>query len=208
MLLDSKIVNKYRCGSTKTTHMLTGVVAKQIISNLKEELLLTSWYELTTDESSDNDDKFLPVLLRHVDKDSGLIATSLLAISNINSGSTAEQMHNVCNEVSEAFSLDWDNCVTFSADNTKSMVGQHNTLLQKIRSAQGDQKIFDVGCPCHLTRFYAGKGAKEVSVSVEDFVIDIYYHFRRSTKRKNQLRHFMNFNNNEVRKIISHVSTR
>ena len=39
-----------------------------------------------------------------------------------------------------------------------------------------------------------GKGAKELAVNIEDFVIDIYYHFRRSGKRKAQ--------------SIKHVSTR
>ena len=77
MFPDSKIVNKYRCGCTKTTHML-GAVAKQITSDLKKELLLTRWYRLATDGTIDEDDKFLPILVRYTDKDSGLIATSLL----------------------------------------------------------------------------------------------------------------------------------
>ena len=134
MFPDSKIVNKYRCGRTKTTHMLAGAVSKQNTSDLKEKLLLTSWYGLSTDRSSDEDDKLLPISVRHVDKDSGLIATSLLDIPNINSGSTAQQMYDVCNEVKEAFSLDWDNCVTCSSVNKNSVIGQCNCLLQKIRS--------------------------------------------------------------------------
>ena len=68
MLPDSKIVNKYRCGRTKTTHMLARAVSKQIISDLKQELLLTPWYGLATDGNSDEDDKLLPVSVRHVDK--------------------------------------------------------------------------------------------------------------------------------------------
>ena len=36
-------------------------------------LLLIHWYRLITDGSSDEDDKFLPALIRHVDKDSGLM---------------------------------------------------------------------------------------------------------------------------------------
>ena len=52
---------------------------------------------------------FLPVLARHVDKCSGLIAKSLLEMPNINSRSTAQKMYDVCNEIREAFSLDWDN---------------------------------------------------------------------------------------------------
>ena len=116
----------------------------------------------------------MPVFVRHVDKDSGLVVT-LINMSNISSCSTAQQMYDMCNEVREAFSLDWDNCVTYSSDNTNSMVAYSNSLLQKIPSSQGDQKIFDVGgCPCNLAHLCAGKGAKELSVNVEDFVIDRY----------------------------------
>ena len=68
-------------------------------------------------------------------------------MSNISSGSAAQKMHGVCNEVKETFSLDWDNYVTYSSDNTNSMIGQRNNLLQKIPSPQNDQKIFVVGCP-------------------------------------------------------------
>ena len=207
MFPDSKIVNKYRCGRTKTTHMLTGAVAKDITGDLNEELLLARWYELATDGISDTDDKFLPVLVRYIDKDSGMIATSLLDKPDNNNGSTAQQMY-VCNEVREAFSLDWDNCVTCSSDNTNSMIGQRNSLIQKIRSEQGDHKIFDVICPSHLAHFCAGKGTKELSVNVEDFVIVTYHNFRRNVKLKKQLRESMNFKNNEVRKGFNHVSTR
>ena len=45
------------------------------------------------------------------------------------------------------FSLDWDNCVTYSSDNTNAMIGQRNSLLQKMWGVEGDQKIFAVGCP-------------------------------------------------------------
>ena len=85
--------------------MLTGAVAKQITGDLKEVLLLTHWYGLATDGTSNEHDKFLPVLVRHVDKDSGLIATLLLDMPNINDGS-AQQMCDVCNKVRDSFSLD------------------------------------------------------------------------------------------------------
>ena len=53
-----------------------------------------------------------------------------------------------------------------------------------MQSPIGYQKIFDVGCPCDLAHLWAGKGAKERSVNVECFVIDIRYQFCRSAKRK------------------------
>ena len=60
MFPDFEIMNKYRYGRTKTTHMLAGAVSKQITRDLKEELLLTPWNGLPTDESRDEDDKLLP----------------------------------------------------------------------------------------------------------------------------------------------------
>ena len=81
---------------------------------------MTHWFRLATDGSSDKDYKFLPVLVRQVGKVSGLIATSLLDMPNINSGSTAQQMHVVCYEVREEFSLDWNNCVNQKKQNTHS----------------------------------------------------------------------------------------
>ena len=44
----------------------------------------------------------------------------------------------------------------------------------------------------------AVKGAKELSVNVENFVFDIYHNFRRSGKLKKQLSDFMNFSNNAI----------
>ena len=73
MLPDFKIViNKHRM----TTHMLTGAVVKQITSDLNKELLLTRQKKLATDGYSDEDYKFFPILVRHVDKDSQLIIVS------------------------------------------------------------------------------------------------------------------------------------
>ena len=46
-------MNKYQCGRTKTTHTLTGAVAKRITSDMKEKLLLHRWYGLATEGSSD-----------------------------------------------------------------------------------------------------------------------------------------------------------
>ena len=163
---------------------------------------------MATDGSSDEDDKFLPILIRHIEKDSGCIKTSLLNKSDINSCSTAEQMSETSDTVIKSFSLDRNNYVLYSSDNTNSMIGKRKSLLKRITNVQGNQKTFDVGCPCHLAHLCAGKGAKELSVNVEDFVIDLYDHFRRSAKRKTQLREYMEFNNNAVKKIIKHVSTR
>ena len=42
-------------------------------------------------------------------------------------------------------------------------------------------------------------------MQVDDFVIDLFYHFRRSMKKKATLGDYMEFTNNEVKKNIKHV---
>ena len=63
MFSDSKIAKKYSCRQTKTTHILSGAVAKESISDLKSTSDLYKWFGLATDGSSDENDKFLPIIL-------------------------------------------------------------------------------------------------------------------------------------------------
>ena len=87
-------------------------------------------------------------------------------------------------------SLSWETFCTYSLDNTISMSGKNKSLLKLIKDAHSEfpQKIFDVGCLCHLAHLCAQKGAKTLSMQVDDFVIDLFYHFKRSMKRKATLR--------------------
>ena len=41
-------------------------------------------------------------------------------------------MCDVCNEVRESFSLDWDNYLMCSSHNANSVIGQRNSLLAKM----------------------------------------------------------------------------
>ena len=83
MFPDSKIMNKYRWGRTKTTtYMLTGAVAKQWLATWKG-VIVDSLLLISNRQKEYEDDKSLSVLVRHVDKNSGLIATSLLEMPNI-----------------------------------------------------------------------------------------------------------------------------
>ena len=91
MFPDSQIASMYKCGRTKTSHILTGAVTKNVMKDIKEETIAAHWFGLVTDGSSDEDDKFLPKLIRHIEKDSGCIETILLDKPDINSCSTAEK---------------------------------------------------------------------------------------------------------------------
>ena len=156
--------SKIKCKRAKTTHVLTGAVAKDNIEELSKYLQPT-WYVIATDGSSDRADKYLPVLIRYEGPD-GLIQTSLLDMLDVNAGSHAQTMFNSINNAIKSAKFSWDYCVSYSSSNTNSMVGEKNNLLTKIKNAQQcGQSITDVEYPCLLAHLYAEKGAKELSLS-------------------------------------------
>ena len=91
----------------------------------------------------------------------------------IDSDSTAQKIYDVCNEVREAFSLDWDNSMTYSSDNTNSMIRQLTAYLRKYEVRKVTKRFSTLVAPCHSAHLCTGKGAKALSVNFEDFVIDI-----------------------------------
>lgn len=105
MFPDSKIANKYKNGRIKTSNMLIESISKQTANDLKE-IMSMAWHGIVTDGRSDGNDKYLPILIGHIEKKSELLEISLLGIPNVSSGSKAQQMFNVCNKVIENFSLD------------------------------------------------------------------------------------------------------
>ena len=94
MFTDSKIAKKYFCSLNKATHMLSGTVVKEYISDLNSTLSysdLYKWFVFATDGSSDENDKFLHILIRHF-ATNGLVTTSLIDISDIDKGSDSNKM--------------------------------------------------------------------------------------------------------------------
>ena len=69
-----------------------------------------------------------------------------------------------------------------------------------------------MGCPCHLAHIAASGAhdafAKIMGISAEELLIDQYYWFEKSTKRKGILLEYMQFCKQEYGKILKHSSTR
>lgn len=103
--------------------------------------------------------------------------------------------------------VEWSNCVGFSSDNCNVMIGKNNSVLSRVK-AQAPH-IHSVACPSHLVNICAKTAAKELSVSPEELLIDMYYYyFEKSSKRRKDLKEFQEFCNVAQQKIQMHCPTR
>ena len=102
----------------------------------------------------------------------------------------------------------WNLCTSVGVDNTAVNIGCRNSL--KTRIVARNSAIYFSGCPCHILHNCARKAADVFTTvfDVKEFVIDVYYYFDKSTKRKNSLLSFCSFCNQEYRSMVKHVSTR
>ena len=61
---------------------------------------------------------------------------------------------------------------------------------------------------CHLCNLCLLAGVTVLPIDVDDFFVDLYYYFEKSSKRKEELREFQEFTGTKELKIIKHCKTR
>ncbi|KAJ8028967.1 hypothetical protein HOLleu_28235 [Holothuria leucospilota] len=201
MFPDSRIAKDFSASRTKSTHLIYEIAETSCESICKQ--LEKKWYSLATDGSSDEEDKFFPVLLTHWNQ--GEVVTSFLDMPVANNADARNIFQAVSDSLS-AKNIGFDSCVAFASDNASVMIAKDKGVLTLLKKE--NPSVYGMGCPCHLSHLAAKRGAKELHFSPEVFVLDLYYHFDRSTKRKQQLRDEMGFNDQETMKVLKHVPTR
>ena len=101
-------------------------------------------------------------------------------------------------------------CTSVGVDNTSVNIGVRDSLKTRVLGC--NPAIYFNGCPCHILHNAAQKSGDSFreccGFDIEEFAIDLYYWFGKSTKRKNGLRSYCTFCNQEYRAIVKHVSTR
>ena len=103
------------------------------------------------------------------------------------------------------YDINWSKCIAFSSDNASVMMGKNNSIYTRIAESSPD--VYPVGCACHLAHLCAKKAANQLSEDVEQLVIDLYYHFDKSSKQKDIFKGYQEFCDVETRKILKHSST-
>ena len=209
---DSKIAAKYHSASTKAMCMLNLAIAPALKKDLVESMMVHP-FSVSIDGSNDAGlEKMNPMTIRIYDVNNGKIVTKFLDMCTTKS-STAVAIYGVMDDrLSELLGSTnpWSMCTSVGVDNTSVNIGIRNSL--KTRILQRNSAIYFNGCPCHVLHNTAQKASTAFGgccgFDVEEFAIDLYYWFDKSTKRKNDLHSYSEFCDLEYRSVIKHVSTR
>ena len=101
-----------------------------------------------------------------------------------------------------------DLCNSVGVYNTYVNIGSRDSLKTRVLSCNA--AIYFNGCSCHVLHNTAQKTSESFNecsgFDVEEFVIDVFYWFDKSTKYKNGLRSYCIFCDQEYRSIVKHVS--
>ena len=97
--------------------------------------------------------------------------------------------------------------IGYASDSASVMVGVRNSVLSRVRSKQ--PKIFSLGCLCHLAALCAAAALKKLPVSIDELLIDIFYHFKHSSKRYSEFSAIREeFSDIVPLRILKHCTTR
>ena len=209
---DSKIALKYHSASTKATCILNEAVAPTLISDLLENMRVHP-FSISIDGSNDSDlEKMNPITVRIYDCKCNMIVNRFLNMCTTTSA-TAEGIYTAMNTTLQnllSCPNPWSLCTAVGVDNTSVNIGIRDSI--KTRVLRQNPAVYFNGCPCHIIHNAAQKAGESFTgvsgFDVEEFVIDLFYWFDKSTKRKNGLQSYCTFCNQDYRSIVKHVSTR
>ena len=107
--------------------------------------------------------------------------------------------------------VSWEQCVSIGLDNTNVNVGVKNSIKSRVQ--RRNKSCFIVGCNCHLARSVASNGGSSSynrvsGFDIADHMVDLYYYFKSSTRRKGILLAFLRFLDMEWEGLGKYVTTR
>lgn len=169
-------------------------------------------FALAIDGSSDTGlDKMNPLAVRIYDVNNAKVQFHFLDIYCTTGvrPSTPEAIFTKIYDKLALYEVPWKNCVAVGVDNAGVNKGNRNSIKTRIQTENPSCHFF--GCPCRLIHNVAGRASdsfsKEVDFDVEDLV-DIFYRFDKSRRKKSALEEFVTFCDENYKTIVKHVSTR
>ena len=113
---------------------------------------------------------------------------------------TADKLFEALNAVIKEYEIPWENVVGYASDTAIVMVGARNSVLSR---------IFALGCLCHLANLCSAAALKMLPVSVDNLLIDVFYHFKYSSKRWEEFSEMQaEFEEIKPLRVLKHSTTR
>ena len=212
---DSKIAQKYSSRRTKTTAIINKSFAPHCAEYVVEHCK-ASVYSVGTDGSNDTGlEKMNPICVKIFDVKRSKTVTNHFLDMCLTSGTDCSTAEGIFTAIDEAFEnepweIPWESCVSLSVDNTNTMIGKNNSIAS--RFLEKNENVFIAGCPCHLAHIAASNAHDDfceyISLNVEDVMVDLFYWFDKSAKRKGKLKEYFEFCDQEYQSVLKHLSVR
>ncbi len=97
---------------------------------------------------------------------------------------TAKNLYEALKASLEKLGLDFSEVIAFMSDTTNVMKGARSGVQKLINSE--NRFLYDAGCILHLADLTIKAGIKSFPVDIDQLFIDVFYHFKHSSKRKQE----------------------
>ena len=114
-------------------------MVKKMAENFKDDLTVrmkTGPFSIATDGSNDAADKQFPILVRTLNKTTGLVQSELLAVPLCLDRGTGENIFKLIQEELSGRLIPWKNCLSLGCDNAPVMTGKHKGVYAFVKEEQ------------------------------------------------------------------------
>ena len=204
---DSKIAASYASGRTKSSAIINNAIGPQCHTYLVQHCK-NHPFSLGIDGGSDTGlEKMNPVTIRIFDINRSKQVESHFYDMSTTSGEDCGKAAAIFDVLDEKFqndSMPWHNAVSLSVDNTNAMIGCNNSIASRCKNE--NPNIFISGCACHLAHIDATEAndafTDVLGINIEDVLIDLFYWFDKSSKRKGKLSEYFEFCDQDYQKVL------
>ena len=214
MFPDSEIAKKFRCARTKTIAIINNAIRSALHESLVT-YMQNRLFSICNDGSSDSGIKKInPVCVNIFDADNSSEVQTKFYDMCVTTGVDCSKSETLFNAIIDKFVKDeipWQNVISVGLDNRSANMGIRSYAKSRILQKYPDCLI--VGCNCHLAHLTATKGGGAYHIKtgfdIETHQVDLYYFFKKSTRRKGILANYTEFVGCEKwEEITRYVSTR
>ena len=155
------------------------------------EILRSRIFSIIIDEATDQStkDKF-QIVATFFDVAKFELQYWLVDMVETEDGSVAG-IYSKIKETLNELNISMANIMDYSSHTTNLMLGQYDSVSHSLKSEINHVQV--VMCSCHLIHLVSSQAALELPKSVEDQCRDVYAHFHRSSKRKDDYKEFQAF---------------